>query len=187
MVGSFYSTSIFDAIHGACSARHHSSSRAECPTTAGSVPSTTDSTLPHPRMPVVWQEQELRDLLEAAVDQSTSSSSSMPEDADIDMPDSPVSSGSPQLATANAADTLTAADKGQHSGDTLTTDPAGGGGGSGGVGGAAAGSYSHPVVELYRSIGQPLDQASFEELKRRVKSTMGKVGGEGLACIAVGE
>ncbi|CAN0439808.1 unnamed protein product [Ectocarpus sp. 12 AP-2014] len=125
-------------------------------------------------MPIVSQEQELRELLEAIVNQSTSSSS-MPEGADVDMPDSPVS-GSPQLAVANVADTLTAADKGQHRGDALTTDAAGGGGGGGGGGGAAAGSFSHPVVELYRSIGQPLDQASFEELKRRVESTMGKDG-----------
>lgn len=47
------------------------------------------------------------------------------------------------------------------------------GGGAGGGGGHEA--EAHPVLELYRSIDEPLDQLSFEELKRRVKGAIEEV------------
>lgn len=35
---------------------------------------------------------------------------------------------------------------------------------------------THPVLEVYRSIGEPLDPMSFEELKRRVRAAVERVG-----------
>lgn len=41
---------------------------------------------------------------------------------------------------------------------------------------------SHPVLEMYRSIGEPLDPMSFEELKRRVGTAVEEVG---CACLSL--
>lgn len=51
---------------------------------------------------------------------------------------------------------------------------------SAGVGarrGGGATPDEHPVLELFRSIGEPLDQLSFEELKRKVASAVEQVCG----------
>lgn len=43
-------------------------------------------------------------------------------------------------------------------------------------------SDSHPVLEVYRSIREPLDPMSFEELKRRIRSPAQEVG---WCCVCV--
>lgn len=52
---------------------------------------------------------------------------------------------------------------------------AGGGGGEAAAPAAVSVSDSHPVLEMYRSVGEPLDPMSFERLKRRVGDAVEQV------------
>lgn len=60
---------------------------------------------------------------------------------------------------------------------SLSDRPLAGVGARRGGGHTAATPDEHPVLELFRSIGEPLDQLSFEELKRKVASAVEQVCG----------